>query len=139
MKFLQLSLTVLFLISTYLVNLSIAARFGGGSRSSARTGSRAGSGYRTSVPYRSGIRAVSSRYTSSNNFNSANRFRSTNGVYRYGPYSGNRFGTQIRSTLHLTSQLIYNLITLCFFLINKEQLIGQLLLFSYQDRIVIIQ
>lgn len=96
MKLLQLLLTLLFLISAYLVTVSIAARFGGGSRGGVRTGSRfTGSGFR------SGIRTVSSRYTSSNGYNSANRFTSTNGVYRYGAYSGNRFGTQIRSTYKL--------------------------------------
>ena len=71
-----------------------ASRGGGGSRSS---GSRTSSG--SSYRYSSGVRTISSRFTSGSGFNSANRFSytPTSGIYRYGAYSGTRFGTSIGS------------------------------------------
>ena len=73
---------------------SIGGFRGGGFRGG---GYRGSSGARSS--YRSGLRSVASRYTSSNGYRSANRFSYNPATrqYRYGSYSGNRFGSSIRS------------------------------------------
>ncbi len=64
--------------------------------------SRTRTGGTSSYRYSSGVRTASSRLTSASGFNSANRFSYTpsSGIYRYGAYSGTRFGTSIRRTTY---------------------------------------
>ncbi len=78
------------------------ARGGGGGSSGSRSGSRGSTTSRSGSSYRysSGIRSIASRFTSSSGFSNSNRFSvsPSTGLYRYGSYSGSRFGTSIRRT-----------------------------------------
>ena len=92
---------LIFLLFTCLLFEQALSR-GGGRGGGARGGSRGGfRGAASRITSRfSSARTVSSRYTSSTGFRSTNRFNYNRGTntYRYGSYTGSRYGQSIRRT-----------------------------------------